>query len=100
MVTATPCPRCGGIGEEIASPCPDCRGEGRRTAERTYTVDVPAGVDDGTTLRLTGRGAAGPRGGPAGDLYVQLRVKPHDRFQRHGHDLVHVLHLPMTQAAL
>ena len=100
MVTASPCSRCGGTGEEIASPCPDCRGEGRRHEERTLTVDVPAGVDDGTTLRLTGRGAAGPRGGPAGDLYVHLAVRPHDRFVRQGYDLVHELHVSMTQAAL
>ena len=63
-------------------------------------VDVPAGVDDGTTLRLTGRGAAGPRGGPSGDLYVHLRVRAHARFMRAGDDLVHELHLSMTQAAL
>jgi len=100
MVTASPCPRCGGVGEMVASPCPDCRGEGRRTAERTYTVDVPAGVDDGSTLKVTGRGAAGPRGGPPGDLYVHLRVRPDERFVRQGNDLVHVLHVPMVQAAL
>ncbi|HUF33491.1 MAG TPA: molecular chaperone DnaJ [Acidimicrobiales bacterium] len=100
MVTAGPCPRCGGLGETVADPCPDCRGEGRRTAERTYTVEIPAGVDDGSTLRLTGRGAAGPRGGPKGDLYVHLRVRPHDRFQRAGADLVHELGIPVTQAAL
>jgi molecular chaperone DnaJ len=100
MVTSTVCPRCGGTGEEIASPCPDCRGEGRRVAERAYTVDVPAGVDDGTTLRLTARGSAGPRGGPPGDLYVHLRVLPHPRFTRQGYDVVHTLHLPVTQAAL
>ena len=100
MVTASPCPRCGGLGQEITNPCPDCRGEGRRTEPRTYTVDVPAGVDDGNTLRLTGRGAAGPRGGPPGDLYVHLRVRPHERFQRQGYDLLHVLHVPMTQAVL
>jgi molecular chaperone DnaJ len=100
MVTASPCPRCGGLGQEITNPCPDCRGEGRRTEPRTYTVDVPAGVDDGNTLRLTGRAAAGPRGGPPGDLYVHLRVRPHERFQRQGYDLLHVLHVPMTQAVL
>jgi molecular chaperone DnaJ len=100
MVTASPCPTCGGAGEEISTPCTECRGEGRRTDDKSYLVDVPAGVDDGTTLRLTGRGAAGPRGGPPGDLYVHLRVRPHDRFQRVGHDLLHVLELPMTQAAL
>jgi molecular chaperone DnaJ len=100
MVTSGPCPSCGGLGERIASPCQDCRGEGRRTEERTYTVDVVAGVDDGTTLRLRGRGGAGPRGGPPGDLYVHLRVRPHPRFQRQGYDLVESLPIAMTQAAL
>ena len=100
MVTASPCQKCGGTGEEIASPCPDCRGEGRRTEERTYTVEVPAGVDDGNTLRLTGRGHAGPRGGPVGDLFVHLRVKPHATFTREGTTLVDELHLPVAQAAL
>jgi len=100
MVTSSPCTACGGTGEQIHSPCADCRGDGRRTEEKAYMVDVPAGVDDGTTLRLTGRGAAGPRGGPTGDLYVHLRVRPHARFQRMGDDLVHELHLSMTQAAL
>ena len=100
MVTSGPCPRCGGLGQEVRDPCPDCRGEGRRTEERSYTVEVPAGVDDGSSLRLTGRGAAGPRGGPAGDLYVHLRVRPDPRFERRGHDLVEVLHVPVTQAAL
>ena len=100
MVTASPCPTCGGMGEEIASPCADCRGDGRVVEERTLLVDVPAGVDNGATLRLTGRGAAGPRGGPAGDLYVHIVVRPHERFGRDGYDLVHELHVPLTQAAL
>jgi molecular chaperone DnaJ len=100
MVTSSPCQRCGGTGEEIASPCPDCRGEGRRTEERTYTVEVPAGVDDGNTLRLTGRGSAGPRGGPAGDLFVHLRVRAHPRFTREGTTLVDELHVGVAQAAL
>lgn len=100
MVTARPCPRCNGMGQEIQTPCPDCRGEGRRTEEKAYTVDIPAGVDEGNTLQLGGRGAAGPRGGRPGDLFVHLRVKPDDRFLRQGNDLVHVLHVPMAQAAL
>ena len=100
MVTASPCTRCGGVGMEIPTPCPDCRGEGRRTEDRTYTVDVPAGVDHGNTLRLTGRGMAGPRGGPPGDLFVHLRVRDHDRFQRQGADLLHELHIGLSQAAL
>ena len=100
MVTAGPCGRCGGLGQVITSPCADCRGDGRRSEERTYTVDVPAGVDDGSTLRLAGRGAAGPRGGSNGDLYVHLRVRGHDRFVREGYDLVDELPVPMTTAAL
>ena len=100
MVTSSPCSRCAGIGEEIPTPCPDCRGEGRRNEERVYTVDVPAGVDHGNTLRLTGRGMVGPRGGPAGDFFVHLRVRPHPRFRRDGTDLVAELHLTMAQAAL
>lgn len=100
MVTAAPCPVCRGAGEVIADPCPTCKGEGREVLDKTYTVDIPAGVDTGSTLRLSGFGAVGPRGGPAGDLYVQVRVQPHPRFQRSGDDLVHELHVPVTQAAL
>lgn len=100
MVTAAPCRRCGGRGEVVPQPCADCRGEGRRVEERTYTVDVPAGVDSGATLRLSGRGAVGVRGGPAGDLYVHLKVTPHHRFTREGDDLRHLLHLSVAQAAL
>ncbi len=100
MVTAGPCNRCSGFGTIVASPCPTCRGEGRTVDERTYTVDVPAGVDTGATLRLTGRGAVGPRGGAAGDLYVHVRVAADERFVRHGDDLVHEMHVPVTQAAL
>jgi molecular chaperone DnaJ len=100
MVTTSVCPRCGGSGQVIASPCADCGGEGRRLDERTYTVDIPAGVDTGSTLRLSGRGAAGPRGGSAGDLYVHLRVRPHPRIQRDGVNLVSELRVPYTQAAL
>lgn len=100
MVTTSPCARCGGSGQVIATPCADCKGEGRRVEERTYTVDIPAGVDSGSTLRLSGRGAAGPRGGPNGDLYVHLRVAPHPRFEREGADLTTTLRLPYTQAVL
>jgi len=100
MVTSSPCPRCGGLGQEIASPCDTCRGEGRVTRPRSYTVDVPAGVDHGATLRLQAKGGAGPRGGPPGDLFVHLRVGRHPRFTREGTDLVSLLHLPVTAAAL
>ena len=100
VVTAGPCGACGGQGEVIAEPCPDCKGDGRRVVQKQYNVDVPAGVDTGSTLRLTGRGAVGSRGGGAGDLYVHLEVLPHDRFERVGNDLVHELHVSMAQAAL
>jgi molecular chaperone DnaJ len=100
MVTAGPCGRCSGFGSIIARPCTSCSGEGRRIEEASYTVDVPAGVDTGATLRLTGRGAVGQRQGAAGDLYVHIRVAQHQRFVRHNDDLVHEFHIPMTQAAL
>lgn len=100
MVTSSPCMRCGGSGEVIATPCPDCDGEGRLLEERTYTVDIPAGVDTGSTLRLPGRGAVGPRGGAVGDLYVHLRVKPHPRFERNGANLLSELHISYPQAVL
>jgi molecular chaperone DnaJ len=100
MVTATPCARCGGTGEEIPSPCPDCRGEGRRREERSFVVDVPAGVDHGSTLRLPGGGAGGRMGGAAGDLYVHVRVRDHATLSRRGPDLLAVVNVGMTQAAL
>jgi molecular chaperone DnaJ len=100
MVSTSPCPRCGGLGQVITTPCGTCRGEGRVTLDKTYTVDVPAGVVDGATLRLTKRGAAGPRGGPAGDLYVHLRVRPHDRFRRVDDDLVTDIPVSIAQATL
>ena len=100
MVTTAPCPRCSGLGEEIPAPCQSCRGEGRRRDTMSYEVRVPPGIDSGSTLRLNGRGAAGPRGGPAGDLYVHLRVEESDRFVREG-DVLHAeLHVTMLQAAL
>ncbi|MGH9187425.1 MAG: molecular chaperone DnaJ [Acidimicrobiales bacterium] len=100
MVSAGPCGRCRGMGQIIERPCPECHGEGRRIQEKTYNVDIPAGVDTGTTLRLSGRGAAGVRGGGLGDLYVHVKVQPHSRFERQGYDLVHHLRLPFTQATL
>ncbi|MCL4313401.1 MAG: molecular chaperone DnaJ [Actinobacteria bacterium] len=100
MVTATACRRCKGTGEVVMSPCPECHGEGRTTEERVWMVDIPAGVDSGSTLRLAGRGSAGLRGGPPGDLYVHLTVKPDERFTRSGDELHYKLRLPMTRAAL
>ena len=100
MVTAGQCPRCGGLGQTISRPCPTCRGDGRVITEKTYTVQIPAGVDTGASLRLTGRGAAGVRGGGHGDLYVHLQVRRHERFERQGYDLVHQLRISAAQAAL
>jgi len=100
MVSTGTCPSCSGAGETIESPCTSCHGDGRVVEERTYTVDIPAGVDTGATLRLTGRGAAGVRSAGFGDLYVRVRVLAHDRFQRDGLDLVAELAVPMTIAAL
>jgi molecular chaperone DnaJ len=100
MVTSGRCNQCNGLGTIIASPCKDCRGDGRRMEERVEVVTVPAGIDHGQTLRSPGRGAAGPRGGPAGDLYLHARVQPHDHFERDGLDIHTELHIPMTQAAL
>lgn len=100
MVSTRPCPRCSGLGQVIMTPCPACNGDGRLITEKTYQVDVPAGVDNGTTLRLSRRGAVGPRGGPPGDLYVHLRVAKHEQFERDGHDLVAVIPISIAQAAL
>jgi molecular chaperone DnaJ len=100
VVSTTPCTRCHGIGEVIESRCVDCRGDGRRADERTITVDVPCGVDNGTTLRITGAGAPAVRGGIPGDLYVHVRVAAHPRFERSGTDLITSEHISMAQAAL
>jgi molecular chaperone DnaJ len=100
MVTSGVCGRCSGLGQVIVTPCSACRGEGRTIEERTYQVDVPAGVDSGATLRLSGRGAVGPRGGASGDLYLHLRVAPHEHFVRDRDDLVADLPIGFAQAAL
>ena len=100
MVTTGRCNECGGMGTVIATPCRDCRGDGRRMEDRVELVTVPPGIDHGQTLRSPGRGAAGPRGGPAGDLYLHARVAPHDHFERDGVDIHTEMHIPMTQAAL
>jgi molecular chaperone DnaJ len=100
MVTATTCGRCEGTGEVIASPCQDCRGQGRRMEDRSVSITVPAGVDDGTTLRVQGKGASALRGGVPGDLFVHLRMVPDPRFERAGNDLVAKIHVSFAQAAL
>jgi len=94
------CPSCQGRGETIEDPCQSCRGSGRITKERTLSVNIPAGVEDGTRIRLAGEGEAGLRGGPAGDLYIFLSIKPHEFFQRDGADLFCKVPISMTTAAL
>jgi molecular chaperone DnaJ len=100
IVTASPCGVCDGSGRRILTQCRDCRGDGRVNADRTIDVEVPAGVDDGQQLRLSGRGPAAPRGGIPGDLYVNVRVAAHDDFERHGDDLLRAVAISLSQAAL
>ena len=100
VITAVPCAHCQGSGEFIENPCPDCRGEGRRNESRTLTVDIPGGVDEGSTLRLAGHGPAGFRGGPNGALFVHLSVEPDPGFERSGVDLHASVNVPVTLAAL
>jgi molecular chaperone DnaJ len=94
------CPQCQGRGQTIKDPCPKCSGQGRVTEERSLSVNIPAGIEDGTRIRLAGEGEAGMRGGPAGDLYIFLSVKPHEFFQRDGADLFCKAPISMTTAAL
>ena len=94
------CPSCHGKGTVIEDPCPDCRGRGRIQEHKTLSVKVPAGVDTGDRIRLAGEGEAGENGGPAGDLYVQIRVKAHSIFERDDADLYCEVPIPFTTAAL
>ncbi|MBV9592446.1 MAG: molecular chaperone DnaJ [Actinobacteria bacterium] len=100
VMTSRPCHVCGGTGQQIPSPCPTCGGEGRVRSRRTIAVDVPAGIEDGMRIRLSGQGEVGPGGGPAGDLYIEIAEKPHDTFTRDGADLHCTVVVPMTAAAL
>ncbi len=94
------CPRCGGSGRLVLDPCEDCHGHGQVRKQRTLQVRIPAGVDDGARIRLAGEGDAGARGGPRGDLYIFLSVRPHDLFDRDGLDLLCTVPVPMAVAAL
>jgi len=94
------CPACQGRGEVIDNPCPSCGGAGRTTRERTLSVNIPAGVEDGTRIRLANEGEAGTRGGPSGDLYIFLSIAPHEFFQRDGADLHCRVPISMVTAAL
>ncbi|MEC7161074.1 MAG: molecular chaperone DnaJ, partial [Pseudomonadota bacterium] len=100
FVVERPCPNCHGSGEVITSPCRDCRGEGRIDKAQALAVEIPPGVDTGTRIRLSGKGEAGPRGAPPGDLYIFLHVKPHAIFEREGTTLATRVPISFTQAAL
>jgi molecular chaperone DnaJ len=100
VVSSRSCPTCAGTGQVIPEPCPQCAGDGRVRSRRTIQVKVPAGVEDGMRIRLTGQGEVGPGGGPAGDLYVEVHERPHAVFTRDGEDLHCRVTLPMTAAAL
>ena len=98
--TMRPCAACRGFGQLIPEPCRECSGDGRVRSRRSLTVKIPAGVDDGTRVQLAEQGEVGPGGGPAGDLYVELQVRPHDVFVRQDRDLHCTVELPMTAAAM
>ncbi len=100
VMTSRPCPQCAGVGTVIRHPCPECSGDGRVRARRTVEVGIPAGVEHGMRLRLTGEGEVGPGGGPPGDLYVEIEERKHPTFERHGVDLHAAVPVPMTAAAL
>ncbi|GII98158.1 molecular chaperone DnaJ [Sediminihabitans luteus] len=100
VMTTQPCAACQGFGTVIPEPCVECAGEGRVRSRRTITVNVPAGVDTGTRIKLTAQGEVGPGGGSAGDLYVEIRERNHETFLRRGDDLHCTLQVPMTAAAL
>jgi len=100
VVRATTCDVCGGDGRVPSSPCHECSGRGRKVEKTSVSVDVPAGIDDGQRIRITGRGHAGEHGGPTGDLYVQIRVKEDPRFVRQEDDLVTVVDVAAPLAAL
>jgi len=94
------CPVCGGHGQVIDKPCKSCGGQGRVHKEKTLSVAIPAGVDDGTRIRLGNEGEAGVRGAPAGDLYIFLQIRAHELFEREGSDIFCRVPIPMVTAAL
>jgi molecular chaperone DnaJ len=100
FVVERTCPGCQGLGEVITDPCPACRGVGRSEKRKSLQVNVPAGVDEGTRIRLTGEGEAGARGGPPGDLYIFIHIARHSIFQRDGATLFARCPVSFTTAAL
>jgi molecular chaperone DnaJ len=100
FIQTGPCDACGGAGTTVSEPCEQCRGIGRVMGARDVDIEVPAGIDDGQRMRITGRGGAPAQGGRPGDLYVFVSVAPDERFVRDGNDLIHRLDITMVQAAL
>src|SRR5215212_1776258 len=100
FTVARTCPQCQGEGRVVSDPCPECKGEGRVEKERSISVKIPAGVDTGARLRLSGEGEHGRRGGPAGDLYVVLQVRPHKHFRRDGSTVLSRMSINYAQAVL
>jgi molecular chaperone DnaJ len=100
MVRTALCDQCGGDGKIAQQPCHTCQGQGITVAQRRVNVEIPAGIADGQRLRVVGRGHAGERGGPPGDLYVFIHVAEDERFLRDGQDLITVVDVPAPQAAL
>jgi molecular chaperone DnaJ len=100
MVNVTECSRCHGEGRVADAPCQTCRGDGRAQKRKKLRVTIPAGIDEGHQIRLSGEGEAGPRGGPPGNLYVAVHVTPHATLRREGTEIYHDLQLSIAQAAL
>ena len=100
MQTTTQCPNCHGTGSIVVDPCPKCRGEGRTIEEETIDIDIPGGVEDGMQLSMRGKGNAGIKGGPAGDLLIAIEVKPHNDLKRDGNNLIYDLYISFPDAAI
>lgn len=100
MTNVTTCPDCKGEGKIIKEPCRDCRGTGKVRKSKTIEINIPAGIDNGQTMQLSGQGEAGDRGGPNGDLLITIRVRPHEIFKREGNDVYIAMPISFAQAAL
>jgi len=100
VMTSNPCGTCRGYGTTIVTPCVTCAGQGRVRAARVIPVDIPAGVDTGLRLQMPGQGEVGPAGGPAGDLFLEMKVRHHETFSRNGDDLLATIEVQMTDAVL
>lgn len=100
MVTQSPCGSCRGYGSVIDQPCPSCAGQGRVRSTKSLDIDIPGGIDSGQRIHMAGAGEVGHGGGPAGDLYIEVQVRPHETFERNGDDLVATIEVDLTDAIL